>query len=319
MKKKLSVLFCLTLLLCSGCGQKTEVKLKDGKEVIASVKGYDVTAEELFEKMKGNYGASTLINLIDTYIANTEVKTTDELKEQAKKEIANMKSYYESYNYSWDQVLSQYGYENEDALVDEYILSLKQEQASKKYIRENITEDEINAYYDSEIYGDFTVKHILITSDASDDSTDEEKAEAKTKAYNTAKEVIEKLNKGEKWSDLVKKYSKDDNTVNKDGELTFTKGDVVNEFFEASNKLKDGEYTSKPVESTYGYHIIYRVSLSDKPELSKVKDEILDSIVENKINNDSNLMTNTWLKIREKYNLTISDTDLNNKYNDSIK
>ena len=50
MKKKLSVLFCLTLLLCSGCGQKTEVKLKDGKEVIASVKGYDVTAEELFEK-----------------------------------------------------------------------------------------------------------------------------------------------------------------------------------------------------------------------------------------------------------------------------
>lgn len=319
MKKKLSVLFCLTLLLCSGCGQKTEIELKDGNQVIASVDGYDVTAEELFEKMKGSYGAQVLTNLLDTFIANKEVETTDEIKNQAKTEIGNMKSYYESYGYTWSDVLSQYGYENEDALIDEYMLSLKQEQASKNYIKENVTDEEINTYYNSEIYGNFTVKHILIIPDVNDDMTDDEKSKSKNDAYEKAKEVIEKLNNGEKWSDLVKTYSEDEGTSGNDGQLTFTKGEVVNEFFEASKNLKDGEYTTEPVESTYGYHIIYRVSLSEKPALDKVKNDVIDSIVENKINNDSNLMTNSWLKIREKYNLTITDTELNNKYNDLIK
>ena len=45
MKKKLLIIsLCSMLLICSGC--KKEVKLKDGKEVVASVKGKDITAEE---------------------------------------------------------------------------------------------------------------------------------------------------------------------------------------------------------------------------------------------------------------------------------
>ena len=41
------------------------------------------------------------------------------------------------------------------------------------------------------------------------------------------------------------------------------------------DELKDGEYTSKPVKSQYGYHIIYRVSAEDKPSLEDSKEEIL--------------------------------------------
>lgn len=319
MKRKIALLSCVALLLCAGCGQKVETKLKDGKEVVASIDGYDITAEDLYGEMKNYYGTTITINLIDEYIANKEVETTDDLTKRAKEEVNNMKSYYEGYGYKWDEVLTQYGYTSEQDLIDDYVLSLKKEEVAQNYLLSNVTEDEIKAYYDAEIYGDFTVKHILVIPDTTSDMKDEEITKAETEAYNTAKSIIEKLDNGASWSELVKQYSEDTASVSDDGKIVFTKGDVVNEFFEASRDLKDGEYSKEPVESTYGYHIIYRVSLSEKPALDKVLDNVKSKIVENKIANDETLKTTVWTDIRAKYNLNISDSKINDTYNDSTK
>lgn len=319
MKKKLSMLFCLAIVLCAGCGQKTEIKLKDGKEVIASVKGYDLTAEDLFTEMKKNNGANTVLTLIDKFIIDKEVKTTDEIKKEAQSSIDNIKNYYEQAGSNWEEILTQAGYKNEAALLDEYMLSIKQQKAAEKFIRKNVTDEEINEYYDKEIYGEFTVRHILIIPENKSDMTEEEVTAAKEKALSKAKKVIEKLNNGSKWEDLVKKYSDDEASVSSNGEIKFTKGEVVNEFFEASLALEDGKYTLEPVESTYGYHIIYRVSVGEKPSLKDSKNTILDNIVENKINNTPDLLTDTWLKVREKYNFKIADTEINDQYKNLIK
>ena len=293
MKRKIALLSCLALLLCAGCGQKVDIKLKDGKEVVASIDGYDITAEE--------------------------VETTEELTKKAKEEVKNMKSYYEGYGYKWDEVLTQYGYTDEQALVNDYVLSLKKEEVAKNYLLSNITEDEINAYYNAEIYGDFTVKHILVIPDTTSEMTEDEVKKAETEAYNTAKSIIEKLDSGASWSELVKQYSEDTASVSDDGKIVFTKGDVVNEFFEASRDLKDGEYSKEPVESTYGYHIINRISLSEKPALDKVKEDVKSKIVENKLTNNTTLSTTVWTDIRAKYNLNIADTKISDNYKNSTK
>lgn len=319
MKRKIALLSCLALLLCAGCGQKVDIKLKDGKEVVASIDGYDVTAEDLYGEMKNYYGKAITINMIDKHIANKEVETTDDLTKKAKEEIKNMKSYYEGYGYKWDEVLTEYGYTDEQDLIDDYILTLKKEEVGKKFLLSNITEDEINAYYESEIYGDFTVKHILVIPDTTSEMTEDEITKAETEAYNTAKSIIEKLNNGASWSELVKQYSEDTASVSDDGKIVFTKGDVVNEFFEASLNLKDGEYSKEPVESTYGYHIINRISLSERPALDKVLDNIKSKIVENKLANNPDLSTTVWTDIRAKYNLNITDTKIRDTYNDSTK
>ncbi len=318
-RKLLTISMCVLILGAVGCG-KHEVELKDGKQVVASIKGNKITAEDLFDDLKNKYGANTLITMIDDFIANKEIKTTDDMKESAKIQIKQMKEYYESNGYKWSDILKQYNYSSESVLVDEYVLNMKKEEVAKNYVKSKVTDDEINTYYDKEIYGNYTVKHILITPEVTSDMSDEDKEKAEEKALKTAEKIIEKLNDGEKWSDLVKKYSNDEASVSDDGKISdFTKGDVVDEFFEASTKLEDGKYTTKPVESSYGYHIILKVSSTEKPSLDKVKEKVITSIVENKLVNDSELYDKSWNNIRkENYELNFNDTVLEKGYNDLI-
>lgn len=318
MKKKLLIIsLCSMLLICSGC--KKEVKLKDGKEVVASVKGKDITAEELFDELKENYGSTVLVNMIDEFIVSKEIKDDKEAEEYAKAQVESMKSQYESSGYDWNAVLTQYGYSSDKDLIKDYANDHKKTLVAKKYVEKDITDEEINEYYEKEIYGNYTVKHILISPETKDDMSDEEKEEAEKKALEKAKEVVKKLDDGEKWADLVKEYSDDKGSVEDEGLIKdFTKGDVVDEFFEATLKLKDDEYTKEPVESTYGYHIILKVSNTKKPSLKDSKEKILDAISENKLNNDQNLYKNTWKKVRESYNLDITDSTIEKGYKKSL-
>ncbi len=319
MKKKLLVLsLCGLFVLTTGCGH--EVELKDGKEVVASVDGKKITAEDLFDDLKKQYGTNTVVNMIDDFIADKEIKDDEEAKEYAEAQVESMKYQYEMYGYEFKDVLAQYGYSSEDELIEVYKKSYKKELVAKNYLKENnISDDEIQKYYDEEIYGDYNAKHILIKSTATDDMSDEEKKTAEENAKKKAEEVIEKLNNGTEWSTLVKEYSEDTGSVDGDGLIeNFTKGDVVDEFFNSVKDLKDGEYTKSPVKSTYGYHVILRVSASEKPSLKDKKEEILDALVENYLSNDDELYDNTWVEIRKSYNLEINDSTIEKNYNNVI-
>ena len=82
--------------------------------------------------------------------------------------------------------------------------------------------------------------------------------------------------------------------------------------------LSGSEYSKTPVKSEYGYHIIYRISQKEKPKLKDVKDDVIDKLTEEKINNDSTLQTKALMALRKKYNLEISDDELKKSYDNSI-
>lgn len=312
-KKLLTASTLLAVLLVAGCG--TKVKLKDGKEVIASVTDKEITAEELFDTLKEKYGSDVLINMIDDYIIGKEIESDDEYEEKAKAQLDSMKSYYSNYNTDWNQVLSYMGYQSDEEFLKGYIENEKKTDIVKKYLKEDITDDEIDKYYEEEIYGNYTVKHILVSVD----SSKEDQEKAKEEAYNKAIEAIEKLNNGSSWSDIVKEYSDDDQTNEDDGLLPeFTNGDFVDEFFNATIELKEGEYTSSPVETTYGYHIIKLISSTEKPSKEDAKDDCLDGIATNKLANDDKLFNQTWADIRDKYELKITDSKINDNYKKSL-
>ena len=318
MKKKVLITSLCALLLLTGCGQKA--KLKDGKEVVAEIEGKTITAEDLYDELRSQGGSTVLINMIDEFIANKEIETDESSTEYANNQLSNLKAQYDQSGMDFEEALTSAGYKSENDFKEVLILDYKKNKVVENYLSDELTDDEINEYYENEVFGEMTVKHILITPDTNDDMTDEEKEEAENKAKKTAEEVIKKLDEGAKFDDLVKEYSDDEGSKDNNGLVeNFTKDGVVSEFWEASLKLKDKEYSKEPVKSEYGYHVIYRVSQKDKPKLKEVKDDIKEKLVEEKLNTDTELATKTWVEIRKKYKLDIKDDDLKNTYNDSIK
>lgn len=315
MNKKLLIGFS-TILLFTGCGTAT---LKNGQKLVAKMDGKKITAESLYEELKTQGGATTLTNMIDEYIVNKEVKTDEDAKTYAENQIKQYKESYENYGMNFAEALANAGYSSEEAFKDVLILDYKKKEITEDYVKETITDDEIKEYYKENIFGDIEAKHILISPNTKDGMSDDEKNEAEEKAKKEAEKIIKKLDKGENFEKLAKKYSDDKGTASNGGKLTVTYGAVVNEFWEGTISLKDGEYSKEPVKSEYGYHIIYRIKQKDKPKLSKVKSDIIDKIVQEKTENDAALQTKALVELRKKYNLKISDTKLKKSYNSSVK
>lgn len=291
--------------------------LSDGKQLVASIKGKDYTAEDLYAELKKAGGTTTLISNIDQFIAEKEIETTEEILNSAKNQLARYKNSVVSQGGNWESQLAEWGFANEQGLIDYLVRDLKKNEIITNYFEKLVTDKQINAYYETDIFGKMTSRHILIKPEVSQSATEAEKTEAKNKAKEKALSVIEKLKNGEKWEDLVKEYSEDTGTKDNNGELSFSKKDVVEPFWDASVKLKDGEYTTTPVESTFGFHIIYRVKQEAKPKLEDVRQEIITSLADLEKAKE-NAVELAWIKIRENYEMKIFDFEIKELYNQKI-
>lgn len=177
MKKSLLTLGIFVLILgLVGCGQAPT--LKNGEEVVASVNGKKISADKLYEKLKSQGGETTLISMIDEFIADKEVKTDEDAKTYAESQIESYKSSYKSAGQDFNEALKNAGYKDEDALKEALIVEYKKKTIAENYVKEQITDSEIEKYYEESIYGDIEVKHILISSEASDNASDDEKEAA---------------------------------------------------------------------------------------------------------------------------------------------
>lgn len=315
-KKKLFVFALVAALMLTGCGKIAT--LKNGEEVVAKMDGKSITAEDLYSELKKQGGAVTLTNMIDAFVVNKEIETDDDAKSYADSQLSSYKKSYQSYGQDFDAALTNAGYSGEDEFKEELILEYKKDIVTENYVKDQLTDSEIEKYYDDNIYGDIEARHILISPNTKDDMSDDEKEEAEKKAKKEAEDIIKKLDDGEDFAKLAKEYSDDEGTASNGGKLTVTYGSVVDEFWDGVNELKDGEYSKEPVKSEYGYHIIYRIKQKAKPELKEVRDDVIDKLTEEKINEDSTLQTKALVALRKKYNLEISDDELKKSYDNSI-
>ena len=315
-KKKIFALLLVSTMMLTGCGKIAT--LKNGEEVVAKLNGKSITAEQLYDELKSQGGASVLTNMIDEYIVNKEVKTDDDAKSYADSQLNSYKQSYKSYGQDFSAALKSAGYSGEDDFKDALITEYKKQVVTENYVKDELTDSEIEKYYDDNIFGDIEARHILISPNTKDDMSDEEKEEAEKKAKKEAENIIKKLDKGEKFADLAKEYSDDEGTASKGGKLTVTYGSVVDEFWKGCTELKDGEYSKEPVKSEYGYHIIYRIKQKEKPSLDKVKDDVIDDLTQEKISSDTTLQTKALVALRKKYDLDIADDELKKSYDDSV-
>lgn len=311
------VILIAILLIVLICAATKNTKTKNGDDIVVQVDGKTITANDLYDALKEQNGYNVAINMIDDYILNKEYKTTDDMKESAK---ATIETYKSTYGDSYESFLEYNGISNDDELKELLIKNNKLTLVTEDYIKDNITEKEMKDYYENNIYGDISAKHILISFDYDDDATDEEKEKAEENAKKQAEEIIEKLKNGEDFSELAKEYSTDESTKENGGDLGyFNTGDMVEEFEQAAYALDVNEYTTEPVKTTYGYHIIMKTGQKEKPSYEKSKDTIIEKLVEEKKNNDSTISVKAMIALREKYNIKIKDKTIKSDYNSYIE
>ncbi len=221
-------------------------------------------------------------------IAITDIKTASAIKKMA---------------YDNNISLSTEDYSELEKEKIEFINSLGGKKEYNKFLKENDTNDEA---YDNMSLTDKLYKKILdnlYSEGKANDLTEEELEKAKNDYPNNyfkikqiilpiidletkknlsstiinqkdalSKNIVELVNNGEDFDELIKKYS-EAATNNKDSfELYYKKGELLSELENEIFKLNPGE-VSKPIKTKYAYHIIMRLKLDDS-KLNNYYDEL---------------------------------------------
>ena len=303
----LGVAITLCAVLClTGC----KTKLKNGKEVAIKINGENITADDLYDELREKYAKYQIIDDIDKKIFNVIYKGDKDIEEQVKNQYESYESQYSQNGQSFDEVLENYGYKNADEFKDELRLNFQRAKAIDDYIKDNISDKEIKKYYDETYAGEISAKHILISTN----SMSEDEAEKK------AKDLIKQLNDGADFSTLAKENSDDPGSKENGGDLGyFGKGQMVKEFEEAAYNLKVDEYTKEPVKTSYGYHIILKTGEKKKTSLKKAKENIIETLVNKKKEEDKLISVTALDEIRKNYGLKFKDSKLKSIYKEYIE
>lgn len=317
MNKKVGIGLCSLLAITTittGCGK--EAKLDDNTTAV-SLKGAKITATDYYNEIKTS-NISKLVDIIDHQLFDEKYPSNDEEDKSVKEQINQIKETYGSNETMYLSAIQQYfGVSSEDELEEMLRLEYKRNEAVEDYIKDALSDKEIENYYNENIIGDIKASHILIKPDVDSDATDEEKQKAENKAKKEAEKIIKKLKDGEDFAKLAKEYSDDTSTAKDGGNLGYFNTDDMDEnFMDAVKKLNNNEYTKEPVKTQYGYHIILKVDQKDKPKLKEVKDDIKTTLANAKLDGNSTLHYQALIDIREKNNIKWQDDKLEKQYNE---
>ena len=149
-------------------------------------------------------------------------------------------------------------------------LNVLEQAVSDKYLKDRKpTEQELRAEYETQIgtmpKQEYHARHILVATEP------------------FAQKIVDRLNKGEKFEDIAKRDSMDSSKTNGGDLGWFTPDRMLPEFSGAVMALKPGEYTKKPVQTQYGWHVIQLVDTRDlaAPQFDQVKQR-LEQVVQAK-------------------------------------
>lgn len=320
MKKKIAVLGICTLMVC-GCG-KTIPKLENGSDAVVTFEnGSMISINELYEDLKNNYALESLVNLIDKKILEDKYK--DDIESANEYADSTMKSLKENYGNDLLSAIQTYtSFQTIDAYRNYVYISQLQSKAVEDYAKSQISEKEMNNYYEKNINGDVLVNHILVTPNVASDATTDEKTKAEEEAKEKINTIIAKLkesdNVKEAFTNLAKEYSEDTSTKEDGGSLGYinngTLSSSYDEIVKKAFELKDGEFSTEVITTELGYHVIFREASKEKASFEDVKDTILTTLSEELMNKDTTIGAKALQELRKSYGMDIIDSEIQSQY-----
>jgi len=138
------------------------------------------------------------------------------------------------------------------------------------------------------------VAHILFTVPADADKAQKDSIEKKTL------DMYNKIQQGESFEELAKKYSDDKGSGNRGGILPwFGSFRMLPDFIEPLYEMKKGEVT-KPLLTSYGYHIVKLLDRKEAGSFEELENELRNRIIRDQRNNLSKQVLSKKLKDENK-------------------
>lgn len=270
-------------LLLAGCQSSPEV---------ASTEAGRIREDDLYERMKNEmtqsgmtYGEQMLQQMmLEDILENAygDQVSDEDIDQEVEREAEPYGGVEE-----FEQMLEMQGMSMDD-IRENVRTSLQVRAAISDHVE--ISEEEIEEAYENFAI-DSTVAHILVED------------------FDLAEELIDELNDGADFSELVQEHSTDTGTVENNGELLLEPGRLVPEFEEAAMELEEGEITQEPVESQFGYHIIKMVEIGEKGSLEEERDIIEDMILDSYMQDQMVVQEAIGQLVRDA-NVQIADDEL---------
>lgn len=276
---------------------------------LATFKGGKVKESDLTEELKKEYGFTYTLQLADEGILDNLYELTDEQKEEIDETLDYLLSYY---GYTEESFKEEYDLNSREEIA-EYtgmFLEYKTNLACLDYFKTLISEEDIQNYYnENDVYGKINTKHILVQ--LSDDATEKESKEALKKAN----EIVAELKKGNNFDDVASKYADGETIISQDVDFTWIdEENFAEEYVTASKSLEKDAYTSEPVLTDFGYHIIYCVDKAKKPSLEESKDGIIEKLGADLEAEDELIRYKALIKLREDNGLEFKDNKIKEEY-----
>ena len=303
---------CLGLLIMFIFMPDRIATLKDGTQPIATISGKNITANELYEDMKSQYPINVLLDKIDNIILTKKYKEDDTMKDKVNSNAEyylNMyKQYYKDIT-DENELLEKMGFASYDKYLEYLKLDYRKTKYTEEYIKDNLTDDEIQKYYDENVFGDINCQHVLVKVKSDDSSTE---GLSDDDAKKLAEEIIKKINDGTSWEDIQKEYK--DKVTYEDLGYQSWDASLETNFLTAIKDMDENSFSKEPVKTSYGYHVIYKLDQKKAPKLNKVKDTIIEKLISSKKSEDQNISYKALINLRKENKLEFSDTVMKEKY-----
>ena len=275
-------------------------QLKNGEEKVVSIDNYTITADTLYESLKNMGSVYIIINEIDAKILDNLYETTDEMIEEVTSEAnyyLNTASNY--YGYSVTAFLSSNGFTSFEDFKNNLILEYKRNLYLTDYLKKEITEEEVNNFYNN-LTGAMSGKYILI-----DD-------------LDTTKKILADLKSGKTYSEIINAYN-DKINIKALKNIEFD-SNIEDEIYEELKNLEVNSYSNNYFNLNDKYVIVFKDDEIEKASLKDLNERIKIYLAEEKINQDDGTIANEILNdLREKYNLHFFDTSIEKEYLNYLK
>jgi len=283
-KTALTLTIAASVLALSACGNS-------GDEKVLTSKVGDVTKDQLYSELKSTAGEQALQLMMIEKVLEDKYKVTDK---EVKAKFDEQKAQITAGGQDFKTALASQGM-NEDTFKRYTKLNLLQEKAQTDGVK--VSDEEIKKNYDRQKTS-LKASHILVADEAA------------------AKKIEKQLKEDpKKFAAIAKKESTDSATAAKGGELGwFGPNEMVEEFTNAAYDMKKGEI-SKPIKSSFGYHII-KLEDTKKVDVKKSFEDSKESIKNDLLVKKAKTDDPNGAKVQEKVAKLMKDAKIEIKDKD---
>lgn len=305
MKFKRNMVLSLSTLLILGSLVGCSATTAGSDDIVVKYAQGQLIQGEFNDALLSKTGMQVMLDMADKGILDELQPITDDMTTNVEANIANIKSYYTD---NFEESLKINGFKDEADFKTSLYLNEQRNAYSLKYVIENnITEEEIQTYYDG-YTPNIKASHILITPA---DQTETAIATAKEEAV----KLTARIAAGEDFAELAKEFSADPGSGANGGDLgEFGKGAMVPEFEAAAFALKTGQVTEEPVQSQFGFHIIMKTGGEEKSTLEDMKSDIENTLAAQKLQADQSLSFKALVQMRTDNGFEISNPIISEQY-----